>query len=171
MTFSTRATTPVFAVPEHRLRCPRPLWAHILAELARRGEDCHEAGAFLMGDIQRGHRDVREVVYYDELDRNAYSTGVCVLYGDAFSRLWALARQKRLTVVADVHTHLGRAVQSFEDRTNPMVARAGHIALIVPYFARPPVLRDALGIYEYRGDHEWIDYSGARARRYFHIWS
>lgn len=32
-----------------------------------------------------------------------------------------------MMVVADVHTHPGRAFQSESDRTNPMVARAGHI--------------------------------------------
>jgi hypothetical protein len=170
MTFSTRATTPVFAAPDFRLRCSHELWTQTLSELARRGEDRHEAGAFLLGDVQRQRRDVREVVYYDELDSAAYDTGACVLYGDAFARLWAIARQKQLTIVGDVHTHFGRALQSFEDRTNPMVARAGHIALIVPYFARPPVLHEALGVYEYRGNHEWIDHSGVRARRFFQVW-
>ena len=45
----------------------------------------------------------------------------------------------------------GRGIQSEADRTNPMVARAGHIAIIVPDFARWPIRRHRLGIYEYRG--------------------
>jgi hypothetical protein len=145
----------------------------VLADLAHRGERCHEAGAFLLGEIHNGRRDVRDVVYYDELDFGAYSTGVCVLYGTAFAQLWSVARSKQLTVVADIHTHFGRAVQSLEDRTNPMVARAGHIALIVPEFARTPIAHEALGIYEYRGGHNWIDHSGAGAQRYFYVgfWS
>lgn len=171
MTFSTRVTTPVLAATEHCLRCSQQLWRHILGELARRGEGFHEAGAFLMGNVQGGRKEIRDVVYYDELDRTAYATGVCVLYGDAFARLWAIARQNQMTIVADVHTHFGRAVQSFEDRTNPMVARPGHIALIVPYFARPPVPHEALGVYEYRGSHQWVNYSGLRARRFFQVWS
>jgi len=60
-----------------------------------------------------------------------------------------------LTVIADVHTHPGAARQSEADRTNPMVARAGHVAIIVPRYACPPVIGSQLGIYEYRGGHAW----------------
>jgi proteasome lid subunit RPN8/RPN11 len=94
------------------------------------------------------------------LDPGAYKTGVCILYADAFSRLWAICRERKLTVVGDVHTHGGRAVQSESDRMNPMVARAGHIALIVPNFAVGRIRSRHLGIYEYRGNHEWTDHSG-----------
>ena len=31
-------------------------------------------------------------VFYDDLDANAYSTGVCVLYANAFERLWGICR-------------------------------------------------------------------------------
>jgi hypothetical protein len=98
---------------------------------------------------------VKDVVYYDELDSDAYITGVCVLHGDAFAKLWKICRERRLTVVADVHTHPGYGRQSPQDRTNPMVARAGHLAIIVPRYAKPPVVHSQLGIYEYRGAHTW----------------
>jgi hypothetical protein len=54
-----------------------------------------------------------------------------------------------------------------------MVARAGHIAIIVPDFARWPIRHDRLGVYEYRGEHEWIDRSPAQLRRFFYtsFWS
>jgi hypothetical protein len=113
-----------------------------------------------LGRLEGGRRVATEIVFYDELDSDAYKTGVCILYADAFSRLWAICRERKLTVVGDVHTHGGRAIQSESDRTNPMVARAGHIALIVPNFAVGRVRTRQLGIYEYRGNHEWIDHSG-----------
>lgn len=116
---------------------------------------------------------VHDAVFYDDLDSAAYASGVCVLHGDAFAKLWALCREKRLTVVGDVHTHGGAAIQSGADRTNPMVARAGHVAMIVPNFAEPPVRHQTLGVYEYRGTHAWSDFSGWRARKFFHVgyWS
>ena len=54
-----------------------------------------------------------------------------------------------------------------------MVARAGHIAIIVPGFASWPVPADRLGVYEYRGQHEWTDRSAPRAGRFFYtgFWS
>lgn len=168
MAFSLTAIIRAFVAPDHRLRCAPGLWRNIVDELQRRGEGRHESGAFLLGASDVHRKVVREAVYYDELDPRAYASGVCVLHGDAFSRLWAICRKKNLTVVADAHTHPGSAFQSDSDRRNPMVAREGHIAVIVPDFARWPVGRHALGIYEYVGDHVWRDRGGRRAPRYFY---
>ena len=173
MTFSIKTTIREWWAPEHRLTCPATLWRQIVSELDRRGERWHEAGAFLLGVEKNGRLEVKSAVYYDDLDANAYSTGVCVLYGDAFSALWARCRADRLTVVADVHTHPGTGSQSHADKTNPMVARAGHIAIIVPDFARWPIRDSRMGIYEYQGQYEWINRSPDRARDFFYtgFWS
>jgi proteasome lid subunit RPN8/RPN11 len=173
MTFSIRAIIRAFAAPEHRLNCPAELWQHVLMELHRRSERRHESGAFLLGPDREGRREASAVVFYDELDPHAYESGVCILKADAFSKLWALCRAKRFTVVADLHTHPGEAFQSNADRTNPMIAQPGHIAVIVPDFAAPPVRYERLGIYEYRGEHGWIDRSNAHTYRYLYtgFWS
>jgi hypothetical protein len=145
------------------------LWRKILVELRRRGQDRHEAGVFLLGTEENNRLEVRDVVFYDDLDENAYESGVCVLHADAFATLWDVCREKNLTVVADAHSHRGAAFQSQSDRTNPMVARKGHVAFIVPNYAKPPVRHSSLGVYEYRGSHNWADYSRRRARKYFRI--
>jgi hypothetical protein len=173
MIFSLRTTIRAFAAPEHRISCPRNLWHAVLRQLDRRGERRHEAGVFLLGVETGGRLEVTDVVFYDDLDPAAYDTGVCVLDGNAFAKLWTLCRARGLTVVADAHTHHGAAIQSRSDRTNPMVARAGHVAIIVPNMARPPVEHAALGVYEYRGEHEWTNRSGKSAKRFFYVglWS
>jgi len=168
MAFSLTAIIRAFVAPEHRLCCSSRTWRGIVGELERRGGRRHEAGVFLLGIDQAGRKQVREVVFYDDLDPKAYHTGVCVLHGDAFAKLWAICREKNLTVVADVHTHPGAAFQSSSDRTNPMVARPGHIAIIIPDFARWPIPLGRLGVYEYRGDHEWFDRGGGNADSYFY---
>lgn len=168
MAFSLTATIRAFVAPNHRLRCVPGLWRNIIAELERRGENRHESGAFLLGVSDGPRKVVREAVYYDELDPRAYASGVCVLHGDAFSRLWSICREKKLTVVADAHTHPGSAFQSDSDRQHPMVAREGHIAIIVPDFARWPIRRGSLGVYEYVGDHVWHNRGGRQASRYFY---
>jgi proteasome lid subunit RPN8/RPN11 len=168
MAFSLTATIRAFVAPNHRLRCAPGLWRNIIAELQRRGGNHHEAGAFLLGYSEGTRKVVLEVVYYDELDPRAYASGVCVLHGDAFSRLWSICREKNMTVVADAHTHSGSAFQSDSDRTNPMVAREGHIAIIVPDFARWPIGRSSLGVYEYVGDHVWHNRGGRQAPRFFY---
>lgn len=172
MTFCIRRTIRAFVAPDHRISCPRRLWRWTLAELDRRGARRHEAGAFLLGWEFEGRAEVSQIVFYDDLDPNAYRTGVCVLYGDSFAKLWARCRESGLKVVADVHTHGGAARQSEADRTNPMIARAGHIAIIVPDFAVVPIAQNRLGIYQYRGDHAWTDHSGTRAGFFYHgLWS
>ena len=172
MTFSLKATIRAWLAPRHRLTCPSRYWREIVGELYRRCENRHEAGVFLLGVARDGRREVHDAIYYDELDPHAYDSGVCILHGDAFAKLWALCRERKLTVVADAHTHGGEGSQSEADRTNPMVARSGHIAIIVPDFASWPIRRHRLGVYQYRGRHDWTDRS-ARWRGFFYtgFWS
>lgn len=159
MSFSMKATIRAFVAPKHRLICPTRLWDQILAELARRGKQRHESGVFLLGVSRGEYRHVQDAIFYDDLDPDAYSSGICVLHGEAFAKLWAVCRAKKLTVVADAHTHPAGAFQSSSDKENPMVARAGHIAIIIPNFARAPVQARSMRIYEYCGEHDWIDRS------------
>jgi proteasome lid subunit RPN8/RPN11 len=158
------------AVPlDPKLFIAAPLWRTLLSELHRRTEGRHESGAFLLGTKADDHREVQQVVYYDQLDPRAYSSGVVILHADSFGPLWDMCRARNLSVVADIHLHPRQAWQSEADRTNPMIARAGHLALIAPWFARPPVSLASLGFFEYRGDHQWRDLSGPEIRRYLII--
>jgi hypothetical protein len=173
MSFSIKATIRALLAPEHRLTCNARRWRHIVGELERRGRHRHEAGAFLLGSDDDGPREITDAIFYDDLDPDAYSSGVCILHGDAFAKLWAQCRKRKLTVVADVHTHGGDAGQSGSDKANPMVARSGHVAIIVPDFASWPIAANRLGVYEYRGAHEWINRTHPRTRRFFYtgFWS
>lgn len=173
MTFSIRTITRALSRRNRGIRFGPERWTDLLAELDRRGERRHEAGAFLLGARAGDLREVQDIVFYDDLEPEAYSSGVCILHAPAFAALWSMCRARGLTVIGDVHTHPGGASQSEADRTNPMIAREGHIAIIVPNFAagRPP--REELGVFEYRGNHAWTDHSGATARRFIHndYWS
>lgn len=152
-----------------RININRSLWKHVTSELCDRGRGRHETGCFLLGTVNVSVRTAIECVFYDELDSNAYTTGVCVLDGDAFSRLWDICRQKKRSVIADVHTHPGLAYQSESDRTNPMIARNGHVGIILPRFAFGWMWRHRIGLYQYKGDHRWVNLSGWKARRHLKI--
>ena len=88
-------------------------------------------------------------------------------------RAFGTCAELKLTVLGDVHTHPGLSHQSSSDRTNPMVARGGHVAIIVPNFAAPPTDITQLGIYEYRGNHRWFDRSSRNGGRFLYVgmWS
>ncbi|MDE2133261.1 MAG: hypothetical protein KGJ49_01525 [Alphaproteobacteria bacterium] len=155
--------------PDPRLRLTRHMWTELTGELGRRTEGCHESGAFLLGRKDEDGRRALSLVYYDELDPRAYDSGVCILHADAFGRLWERCAELGLAVVADVHVHGCGAAQSRADRENPMIARPGHLALILPLMARVPVRRWAVGLYEYLGDHRWRAHGGCNVARVLKI--
>lgn len=152
-----------------RLHIRSPLWCNLLAELHRRTGECHESGAFLLGHIENQGRRVEQVIYYDDLDPNAYESGVVVMHAASFGLLWDQCRARKLSVVADIHVHPEGAWQSYADRDNPMIAQPGHLALIVPDFACPPVRLKTLGFFEYQGAHQWRNLGGRNVRRFLHI--
>jgi proteasome lid subunit RPN8/RPN11 len=141
-------------------------------ELNIRTHGRHESGCFILGTVTGQKRIAHRCLYYDELDSKAYASGVCVLHGNAFSRLWEICRAEKLTVVADIHTHPGAAFQSDSDRTNPMIARVGHIAIIIPNYAFGWIWRHQIGMFQYEGDHTWTNMSGWKARSFLKVrWS
>ena len=155
--------------PKPCLRISHTLWTELTGELHRRTQGFHESGAFLMGQKSGTERVATAVVYYDQLDPEAYDTGVCVLHGDAFGQLWDRCATLGLSVVADAHVHVLRARQSRADKENPMIAQPGHLALIFPLMARSPVRRWSVGVYEYLGNYRWRSHGGCHISRVIKI--
>lgn len=144
------------------VRLRRKQWRNLIKELGRRGEGHRESGAFLLAPRSKKSR-VTRVEYYDDLDPRCL-TGNIHFPGPAFSKLWDICENEGLVVVADVHTHPGASVhQSTIDAENPMVARAGHIALIVPYLATRSVRPRQVGVHQYAGDDGWKSWCGREA--------
>jgi proteasome lid subunit RPN8/RPN11 len=108
-------------------------------------------------------------VLYDDLDPNSLHTGIVRFDGRYYSDLWQICNKRQLVVVADVHTHPAGPAQSISDRANPMIASAGHIAIIIPNFAQPPVRRAALGVYRYMGNRKWFEVPERDRAEFFHI--
>jgi hypothetical protein len=107
--------------------------------------------------------------YYDDLDPHCLDKGYVNFDGRAYGKLWALCRESGQIVVADIHTHPGRARQSWTDQQNPMIAQKGHVALLLPNFALHRNRLDELGVYEYLGSYHWNEYAGEAAASYFYI--
>ena len=100
-------------------------------------------------------RRILRAVYYDDLDPHALDTGIIRFDGRAYGLLWRICEEYSLEVLADVHCHPGSAVQSYSDQANPMVPQRGHVAIIVPQFARERWKRSAVGVYGYLGSGKW----------------
>lgn len=150
---------------EARLLISAALWGELIPELGRRGRGNRESGAFLLGPSAGDPRLITEVVYLDDLDPDCLTGGIS-FDGRYYGRLWGICQERGLQVRADIHTHPGSSVrQSSIDRDNPMVARAGHLALIIPDLARRPIEAQEVGVHEYLGEAGWRSSVGTEAAR------
>jgi len=147
------------------LEAPAQLWADLFSHLCKQGAGVRESGAFLLGHKAEARRVVTRILPYEHLQKDALHDDYVSLSAASFSKLWDLCRAEGLSVVADVHTHRLGPGQSRSDRTNPMVAVKGHVALIVPRFAQGNIRLQDLGMYIYQGNHMWATYSGADVGR------
>lgn len=134
------------------------VWPALMADLFRRGRAFRESGAFLLGKTNLTGKVVYEWLPYDELDPASLNFEDVRLGTNAFSKLWAECDVRGLQVVADVHTHPRGPRQSRSDRANPMIALAGHVALIVPNFAQGVVQPSDLSVNVYLGGGAWQSY-------------
>ena len=137
------------------LSIPQSLWQRMLSDLRARGAGERESGAFMLAGA--GSRKITSFICYDDLDETALESGIVTVHASGFVKLWDHCHRHGLAVVADVHTHPSDwTEQSYSDRTHPMVAIKGHIALILPDFAAPNALPfNGASVYEYKGRHKW----------------
>jgi hypothetical protein len=156
--------------PPPRLRCARQTWQAGVAELARRTRGGRqESGAYLLGvDLPGGGQRIVEFVFYDDIDPRALETGEVTIRQTALPRLWAHCRERGYGVVADVHVHPGGYGQSSSDQANPVMPRAGHVAMILPDFAQGQPEPGRIGIYEFLGAGQWADHT-AKGGRYVRV--
>lgn len=156
--------------PRHELSCSCFLWQRLGGKLRERGRGAsRESGAFLLGYRADGSARIVDFILYDDLDPHSLDTGIVRFDGRYFGALWDICKCRSLSVVADVHVHPGGSGQSGSDQAHPMISRAGHIALIIPDFARAPVRADSVGIYRYLGSKRWDAVPPAARRAFLHI--
>jgi hypothetical protein len=156
--------------PRHELSCSWWTWWRLSRALRQRGRGAsRESGAFLLGRQEDGRRRIVDFVLYDDLDPHCLDTGIVRFDGRHFGALWAMCKERALSVVADIHVHPAGADQSESDRGHPMISHAGHLALILPNFAASPQPRASIGIYRYLGGKRWAAVGRDDRAAFFHI--
>jgi proteasome lid subunit RPN8/RPN11 len=147
-----------------KIEVNRLLWFKLTRELHRRGANRRESGAFLLA--READAKAIRLIYYDDLDPHCLDRGFVHFEGSGYVKLWQICGKEKLHVVADVHTHPTKWTgQSDLDVAHPMIPQKGHIALIVPSFARGSRfgLR-GVGIFEYLGDGGWRQWSASSGK-------
>lgn len=149
-------------------RMSRRRWMGLLNELQRRGDGRRESGAFLLAGSTSDR--VEQVVYYDDLDAQCLTGGIS-FSTCGFTALWRICEERALRVVADVHTHPSTWVQQSKiDATNPMMARVGHVAMIVPSYGQARSVGQC-GVHIYVGSRRWIAVPAGEGSAIVHIYS
>lgn len=156
------------AAAETTLRFSLLMWWSLMRGLRQRGGGVRESGAFLLGRRAGTVGRIEAILYYDDVDPNALTTGIVRLSGRAMNQVWERCANEGLELLADVHTHPGGAEQSQSDRDHPMSVLAGHIAIIVPNFAATAFNLQAVGHYRYLGSRRWLTAAPPRFRL-FHV--
>jgi hypothetical protein len=155
-----------------RLVCAPAIWKAGVSELATRTNGAtRESGALLLGRKGGRTRRIMEFMFYDDIDPTCLNNGIVELDGRRLQgAVGQRCRQNKLDVVADVHVHPGGHGQSPSDKANPMVAEAGHLAIILPYFARRRTKPGEIGMFEYLGGRGWADHSRAGSKFFYVGW-
>ena len=174
MNAATFRARPTMATQRPLVRMKQHDFLTMMRQLERHGEHRRHAGAFLLGPAAaaaettrvhrvlnslrrrlptrlanapwRAHVDaVTAVAYYKDLDPECLTGGI-TFHAIGYTRLSELCRSQGLRVVADIHLHPGSGTrQSGTDADHPMVARAGHLALIAPRLGAHVTTPDELG--------------------------
>lgn len=170
MSFFTLETIRRAIAPRHKISCSPLLWWRLVSSLRGRGNvGTRESGAFLLGSIENGQRRIRDFVLYDDLDPHCLDTGIVRFDGRFFSDLWKVCKQSGLSVVADIHVHPAGCAQSSSDKNHPMISAKGHIAMILPNYAKGKQKRSKFGLYVYRGDKQWTTIPTRDRSKFFYI--
>lgn len=151
-----------------RVSCSARVWDDGVAELRKRANGKRESGAFLLGNVEKDVRVIRKFLFYDDIDPHCFDNGIVEFNGRLLHVVHTECKKLGLRLVADVHVHPGGHVQSSSDRENPMDPRTGHIAMILPNFARGNFLPGEFGIYEFQGRDKWINRS-QEGKRFFKL--
>ena len=147
------------------LEIPVGLYTHLVQDLAVSGRGVKEAGAFLLGTTAGAARKVKSYLMYDVIaPKSSNEHDYVVLTGEEMAAAWDHCYRVGLEVVADVHTHPMGPGQSVSDRAHPMVSVAGHVALIVPWFAMREPMPIDLGVHVFHGSSRWTSMFGDAAQ-------
>lgn len=85
------------------------------------------------------------------------SNGVCVSVGaEELHRLNVWLFEQQMLLLAQLHSHPGRAYHSDTDDTYPIATAAGSLSLVIPDFARRPFALGRCAVYRLFPQAGWV---------------
>lgn len=97
-------------------------------------------------------------------------SGVCVAVdSEELFRLNVYLHDRELSLVAQLHSHPGRAYHSDTDNAFPIATTAGALSLVVPDFAKNPFSIHGCAVYRLGPDRRWVALAAHNAEELIHL--
>lgn len=148
---------------------PRRCVEEVQAHMRQVGQAGHEGLGLWVGHQERDRFTVAQAVIPAQRHIRTRD-GVCVVVGpEELHRLNIWLFRQGLTLLAQIHSHPGRAYHSGTDDANAVAAATGCMSLVVPDFAARPFAVETTAVYQLDPTGRWRAVPPSRARRLIQI--
>jgi hypothetical protein len=152
-----------------RLMVPRPAVLEMHAHLAMVGREGYEGLALWVGHQDGDTFRVTQTVIPAQRHIRT-DDGVCVVTeADELHRLNVWLFKNKLSLIAQIHSHPGRAYHSSTDDEFAIATTVGCFSLVVPDFARAPFDLRRTATYRLDAAGRWREVSADETRQIIYI--
>lgn len=141
----------------------------VYSHLRRSGREGYEGLALWVGHQDGGRFQVTRAIVPEQIQRRT-PDGVCViLASDALHKLNVLLYKEKLTLLAQIHSHPGRAYHSSTDDAYAVATTVGCLSIVVPNFGRQDFDPSQVATYRLSADARWVEVPGQQARQLIRV--
>jgi len=152
-----------------KITVPRSCVEQVHAHLRRVGAHGHEGlGLWVGGQNGPSFRVSQALIPAQRHIRTA--DGICVITGpEELHRINVWLYKQRLVLIAQIHSHPGRAYHSSTDDAYAVATTVGCLSLVVPNFAREPFELRRAASYRLDGRGTWREVAARDVERLIEI--
>ncbi len=148
---------------------PRYCVDEVVTHLRLAGRGGHEGLGLWVGRHEGARFQVTKAVVPRQIHRRT-PDGVCViLAADALHELNVWLFKEKLSLIAQIHSHPGRAYHSSTDDAYAIATTIGCVSIVVPDFARDDFDVGRAATYRLDGQAHWVGVPPAHARRLIRV--
>jgi hypothetical protein len=139
----------------HRIRVPRSVVRDVHADLRLAGRNYREAVGFWAGIQIESVFDVRTGYVPKQIAGEVDGGSLVMIDGDELFRMNVWLHARRLTLIAQVHSHPTDAYHSDTDDEYPVMSRVGGLSIVVPDYAAADFDLGTAAVYRLGREGEW----------------
>lgn len=149
------SSAPSLEMVRH-IRVPGAVADEVQQWLRLAGQQSCEGVGFWAGTQEDETFDVRAAYIPRQLAGRSDDGVMVMIPGDELFRMNVWLHQQRLTLIAQVHSHPGRAYHSETDDDFAVMSRVGGLSIVVPDYARRPFSLAFAAVYRLREMGRWV---------------